>query len=141
MTLLQTDTWQCLASCPGPLTAWPTHQSNLPSPSSAGVTFLPSSLNTSKVFQSILLFVLFPLSGMLGESHIICGKGPLKYCLFFIFIFISNHLLHENISSPAIFWISMAFFYIIHNITTYYSVCSTCLFFAPTSLHHTHREL
>lgn len=59
------------------------------------------------------LFVLFPLSGMLGESHIICGKGLLKYCLFFIFI--SSRLLHENISSPAIFWISMAFFYIIHN--------------------------
>lgn len=40
-----------------------------------------------KFLLPVLLFVLFLLSGMPGDSHIICAKGLLKYHLFFHFHF------------------------------------------------------
>lgn len=40
-----------------------------------------------KFLLPVLLFILFLLSGMLGDSHIICTKGLLKYYLFFHFYF------------------------------------------------------
>lgn len=90
-----------------------------------------------KFFTPMLLCVLFLLSGMPGESFIICGEGLLKYYLFFIFI--SNPLLHENISSPAIFWISMAFSYITHSylVLSLFHLHLFCLTPPPPDTHWT----
>lgn len=119
-----------------------THQPNLPSSLYVQAAFHlhqppPLSWIRSEIFHSHAVMCAVSSVWNAGESFIICGEGLLKYYLFFIFI--SNPLLHENISSPAIFWISMAFSYITHSylVLSLFHLHLFCLTPPPPDTHWT----
>lgn len=103
-------------------------------PQPASLSFLSTLGNFSLLCCYLWCFLCLEC---LGNPTSFVEKASRNITYFFIFI--SNHRLHESISSSAIFWISVAFSYITHN---YLVLSFSCLPLShPTLPHQTHTEL